>query len=103
MLHRLCKPPSVLLSSNLAAVLLRRSVYVLTAYKLILFHTIDSRIKSLQNTHKSGRGLRGYLIPVAPHAFALQRRFFESAAFAFGTPLDIKKFDLYFQCSALFL
>ena len=52
MLHRLCGPPSIPLSFNLAAVLPRRSIY----------HV------SLQ------RGLPGYLILFAPHAFEPQRQ-----------------------------
>jgi len=75
MFHRLCEIPPIPLSSNLAAVLLRRSVCALATYKLIVF--------SLQNTLKSGHGLSGYLIRVDPHAFALQRQFILEFCFRF--------------------
>ena len=67
MLHRLCGPPSIPLSFNLAAVLPRRRTYrVSCATKGFNTPTASS--------HRLGRGLPGYLILFAPHAFAPQRQ-----------------------------
>ena len=67
MLHRLCGPPSIHLSFNLAAVLPRRSTY-----------RVSCATKSSRNPtasrHRLRRGLPGYLILFAPHAFAPQRQ-----------------------------
>ena len=67
MLHRLCGPPSIHLSFNLAAVLPRRRTYrVSCATKALKAPTASS--------HRLRRGLPGYLILFAPHAFAPQRQ-----------------------------
>src|SRR3972149_5074136 len=68
MLHRLCGPPSIPLSFNLATVLPRRCAYrVSCATEKLGFPT--------PSTHRLRRGLPGYLILFAPHAFAPQRQF----------------------------
>ena len=68
MLHRLCGPPSIHLSFNLAAVLPRRRTYrVSCATKALKAPTASS--------HRLRRGLPGYLILFAPHAFAPQRQY----------------------------
>ena len=68
MLHRLCGSPSIPLSFSLAAVLLRRR-----AYRVSLGHW--GRLKSpTPSTHRLGRGLPGYLIRFAPHAFVSERQ-----------------------------
>ncbi len=67
MLHRLCGPPSIPLSFNLAAVLPRRSASCVSCdTKRLSFPT--------SSTHRLQRGLPGYLILFAPHAFAPQRQ-----------------------------
>ena len=68
MLHRLCGPPSIHLSFNLAAVLPRRSIY------RVSFGAHHSR-QQTPNRHRLQRGLPGYLILFAPHAFASQRQY----------------------------
>src|SRR5574344_2095250 len=65
MLHRLCGPPSIHLSFNLAAVLPRRSTY------RVSFVTKRSSLPTTSR-HRLRRGLPGYLILFAPHAFAPQ-------------------------------
>ena len=65
MLHRLCGPPSIHLSFNLAAVLPRRSTYRVSCA------TKPSRSPTASR-HRLRRGLPGYLILFAPHAFAPQ-------------------------------
>src|ERR1700683_46842 len=67
MLHRLCGPPSIPLSFNLAAVLPRRCAYRVS---------YDTERLSLptSSAHRLRRGLPGYLILFAPHAFAPQRQ-----------------------------
>ncbi len=67
MLHRLCGPPSIPLSFNLAAVLPRRGAY------RVSFDTEILRTPT-SSTHRLRRGLPGYLILFAPHAFAPQRQ-----------------------------
>src|ERR1700735_3727282 len=67
MLHRLCGPPSIPLSFNLAAVLPRRCAYRVSYDTAWLGHPTSS-------THRLQRGLPGYLILFAPHAFAPQRQ-----------------------------
>ena len=67
MLHRLCGPPSIPLSFNLAVVLPRWSAYC------VCCGTEDS--SPTPSTHRLPRGLPGYLILFAPHAFAPQRQF----------------------------
>src|SRR5271168_1214572 len=65
MLHRLCGPPSIPLSFNLAAVLPRRRTY------RVCFDTkLSSNLTS--SSHRLRRGLPGYLILFAPHAFVPQ-------------------------------
>ena len=68
MLHRLCGPPSIHLSFNLAAVLPRRSAYRVSCA------TETSRIPTASR-HRLQRGLPGYLILFATHAFAPQRQY----------------------------
>ena len=67
MLHRLCGPPSIPLSFNLAVVLPRWSAYCVNC------GTEDS--SPTPSTHRLRRGLPGYLILFAPHAFEPQRQF----------------------------
>src|SRR6201998_1550820 len=67
MLHRLCGPPSIPLSFNLAAVLPRRCAYRVGG------DTEELRSPT-SSTHRLQRGLPGYLILFAPHAFAPQRQ-----------------------------
>src|SRR5690554_7233458 len=62
MLHRLCGPPSIHLSFNLAAVLPRRRTYCVSCA------TKDSRTPTA-SSHRLRRGLPGYLILFAPTAF----------------------------------
>src|SRR5512147_2261212 len=67
MLHRLCGPPSIPLSFNLAAVLPRRSAYHVS-------YDTEGLGPPTSSTHRLRRGLPGYLILFAPHAFAPQRQ-----------------------------
>src|SRR5690554_7491687 len=67
MLHRLCGPPSIHLSFNLAAVLPRRSTYRVNCATKVSRTPTASR-------HRLRRGLPGYLILFATHAFAPQRQ-----------------------------
>ncbi len=67
MLHRLCGPPSIPLSFNLAAVLPRRRTY------RVSFGT-ERQTLPTPSSHRLQRGLPGYLILFAPHAFAPQRQ-----------------------------
>ena len=54
------------------------------------------------STHRLRRGLPGYLILFAPHAFASQRQSsVQKAAFATGVPLDIYEFHLYTENSTI--
>ena len=66
MLHRLCGPPSIPLSFNLATVLPRWSAYCVSCGTESLDPT--------PSTHRLQRGLPGYLILFAPHAFVTQRQ-----------------------------
>src|SRR5687768_3064498 len=66
MLHRLCGPPSIPLSFNLAAVLPRRDTYCVSC-------GTGGNPPTL-SIHRLQRGLPGYLILFAPHAFAPQRQ-----------------------------
>ena len=66
MLHRLCGPPSIPLSFILANVLLRRSTYCVNCSTEIRLPTLS--------THRLRRGLLGYLILFAPHAFGTERQ-----------------------------
>src|ERR1700760_1479280 len=67
MLHRLCGPPSIPLSFNLAAVLPRRCAYRVG-------YDTERSDRPTSSTHRLRRGLPGYLILFAPHAFAPQRQ-----------------------------
>ncbi len=68
MLHRLCGPPSIPLSFNLAAVLPRRCAYRVG-------YDTEQPSCPTSSTHRLRRGLPGYLILFAPHAFAPQRQY----------------------------
>src|SRR3970282_965872 len=68
MLHRLCGPPSIPLSFNLATVLPRRGTYCVSCDTKKTSFPTSSR-------HRLGRGLPGYLILFATHAFAPQRQY----------------------------
>jgi hypothetical protein len=67
MLHRLCGPPSIPLSFILANVLPRWDTY---HFRLATQH--KCRTASI---HRLRRGLPGYLILFAPHAFVHQRQY----------------------------
>ena len=71
MLHRLCGSPSIPLSFNLAAVLPRRRTY------RVSFDTNRLGLPT-SSSHRLQRGLPGYLILFAPHAFAPQRQYVSS-------------------------
>ena len=66
MLHRLCGSPSIPLSFNLAVVLPRWSAYCVCC-------GTDNSLPT-PSTHRLRRGLPGYLILFAPHAFVTQRQ-----------------------------
>jgi len=66
MLHRLCGPPSIPLSFILANVLPRWDTY---HFRLATETEIPTA-----SIHRLQRGLPGYLIPFAPHAFVHQRQ-----------------------------
>ena len=68
MLHRLCGSPSIPLSFILANVLPRWTAYCVSCGTEWLCHPTPS-------SHRLRRGLPGYLILFAPHAFAPQRQF----------------------------
>ena len=68
MLHRLCGPPSIPLSFILANVLPRWDTY---HFRLATQLTNVSQTASI---HRLRRGLPGYLILFAPHAFVPQRQ-----------------------------
>ncbi len=68
MLHRLCGPPSIPLSFNLAAVPPGGSLNALTAAQ-------QGSIPATPSDHRLLRGLPGYLILFATHAFAPQRQY----------------------------
>src|SRR6201992_1185066 len=89
MLHRLCGPPSIPLSFNLAAVLPRRCAYRVS-------YDTERLGRPTSSTHRLQRGLPGYLILFAPHAFAPQRQKKDQvAAFATGVLPNIYEFHLY--------
>ena len=90
MLHRLCGSPSIPLSFSLAAVLPRRYIY------RVSYGTKEGRYSLAPNVHRLQRGLLGYLIPFAPHAFVLAvSGKTQWPAFAFGVPNDINAFHYY--------
>ena len=66
MLLRLCGPPSIPLSFNLAVVLPRWITYH--------FCLATDNISPTASDHRLGRGLPGYLILFAPHAFVHERQ-----------------------------
>ena len=70
MLHRLCGPPSIPLSFILANVLPRWDTY---HFRL----ATQTRVQTA-SIHRLQRGLPGYLILFAPHAFVSQRQSFVS-------------------------
>ena len=67
MLHRLCGPPSILLSFNLAVVLPRWNTYCVNC-------GTEAYTAPTPSIHRLRRGLPGYLILFAPHAFEPQRQ-----------------------------
>ncbi len=67
MLHRLCGPPSIPLSFTLAGILPRRCTYRVS-------YGTDDPTPPTPSAHRLQRGLPGYLILFAPHAFAPQRQ-----------------------------
>ncbi len=67
MLHRLCGPPSIPLSFILANVLPRWDTYH--------FRLAAEPEGPTASVHRLRRGLPGYLIPFAPHAFVHQRQY----------------------------
>src|SRR5690242_18383592 len=72
MLHRLCGPPSIPLSFNLAAVLPRRCAYRVG-------YDTEALGAPTSSAHRLRRGLPGYLILFAPHAVAPQRQSWPSS------------------------
>ncbi len=66
-IHRLCGPPSIPLSFNLAIVLPRWDTYCVNCGT----QGVSPRTPSI---HRLQRGLPGYLILFAPHAFAPHRQ-----------------------------
>ena len=69
MLHRLCGPPSIPLSFILANVLPRWDTYHFR------WATHPANAGRTASIHRLRRGLPGYLILFAPHAFAPQRQY----------------------------
>ena len=67
MLRCLCGPPSIPLSFNLAAVLPRRDTYCVGC-------GTGGVLPPTPSIHRLRRGLPGYLILFAPHAFVPQRQ-----------------------------
>ena len=67
MLHRLCGPPSIPLSFNLAAVLPRWIAYC-------VYSGTDGVSPPTPSNHRLRHGLPGYLILFATHAFEPQRQ-----------------------------
>src|SRR5260221_12642187 len=68
MLHRLCGPPSIPLSFNLAPVLPRRCAYRVSC-------DTEELGSPTSSTHRLQRGLPGNLILFPPHASAPQRQY----------------------------
>ena len=66
MLHRLCGPPSIPLSFNLATVLPRWITYH--------FRLVADDVLPTTSDHRLQRGLPGYLILFDPHAFVHERQ-----------------------------
>ena len=66
-----------------------------------LASALQGSIPATPSIHRLRRGLPGYLILFAPHAFAPQRQYLaQVAAFATGVPPDIYEFHLYTGNSA---
>ena len=83
MLHRLCGPPSIPLSFNLAIVLPRWITY---HFRLV------SNPKGLKTSnHRLQRGLPGYLILFDPHAFVPERQSRPSELPSLSVFYDISK------------
>ena len=72
MLHRLCGPPSIPLSFTLASVLPRWVTY---HFRLA---TQLTNVSQTASDHRLRRGLPGYLILFATHAFVPQRQYIVS-------------------------
>ena len=70
MLLRLCGPPSIPLSFNLAVVLPRWITY--------RFRLVTDCVSPTTSNHRLLRGLPGYLILFDPHAFVPQRQYMRS-------------------------
>ena len=87
MLHRLCGPPSIHLSFNLATVLWRSTYRVSCATKRSSLPTASR--------HRLRRGLPGYLILFAPHFRTSASVSIQGAAFATGIPQNIYAFHRY--------
>ena len=95
MLHRLCGPPSVPLSFSLATVLPGGVLNALAA-------ALRGGNPLTLSTHRLRRGLPGYLILFAPHAFAPQRQLqTRRVAFATGVPPHLYAFHRYTWDSTL--
>ncbi len=88
MLHRLCGPPSIPLSFNLAAVLPGGTLNAFAAAQ-------QGSIPATPSVHRLLRGLPGYLILFAPHAFASASVLVQEVAFATDVPPDIYAFHRY--------
>ncbi len=71
MLHRLCGGPSIPLSFTVAGILPRRYTYRVS---------FDTEINPTSSVHRLRRGLPGYLILFAPHAFVPQRQLVASSS-----------------------
>ena len=71
MLHRLCGSPSIPLSFILANVLPRWNTYCVCC-------GTEEQCSPTPSIHRLQRGLPGYLILFAPHAFAPQRQLLSS-------------------------
>src|SRR3989338_6866503 len=90
MLHSLCGSPSIPLSFSLATVLPRRMTY------RVSYGTKEGRYSLMPSHHRLQRGLLGYLIPFATHAFVLEvSGGTQYSAFAIGVPNDINAFHCY--------
>ena len=94
MLHRLCGSPSIPLSFILANVLPRWNTYCVGC-------GTEASTAPTPSIHRLRRGLPGYLILFAPHAFVPQRQFpVQKAAFATGVLPNIYAFHRYTRNSA---
>src|SRR6185436_7879496 len=67
----------------------------------VSYGTKEGRYSLAPNHHRLQRGLLGYLIPFAPHAFVLAvSGGTQKLAFAIGVPNDINAFHYYTVCSS---